>query len=148
MYLNKVQLIGNLTKPVELKATTSGIKVAQIGIATNRKYAVNGEKREEVEYHTVVVYGKQAEVITQYCNKGDQLYIEGRLQTRTWEQDGVKKYKTEIILENFQFGKKAEVRQSSELSGIDKQNQSVAEKLFESGGMTDDELVNLQDIPF
>jgi single-strand DNA-binding protein len=107
MYLNKVTLIGNLTRNAELKALPSGIKVANFSIATNRSFkAKDGSKKEEVEYHNLVAFGRTAEVIEQYTHKGDQIYIDGRLQTRTWEKDGEKKYRTEIIVESFQFGSK------------------------------------------
>lgn len=108
--LNKVILIGNITRDIELKALPSGMKVASFGLATNRTWKDNnGQKQEQAEFHNVVSFGKQAEVIQQYCKKGDQLYIEGRIQTRTWEdKSGEKKYKTEIILESFQFGNKNE----------------------------------------
>jgi len=108
--LNKVTLIGNITKDIELKALPSGMKVASFGLATNRTWKdSNGEKKEQAEFHSIVAFGKQAEVIAQYCKKGDQLFIEGRIQTRSWEnKEGNKQYKTEIILESFQFGNKNE----------------------------------------
>lgn len=108
MYLNKVFLIGNLTRDPELKALPTGTKVASISMATNRTWKdAGGAKKEAVEYHNVVAFAKQAEVIAQYCKKGSSLYIEGRIQTRSWDAtDGTKKYRTEIVLENFQFGPK------------------------------------------
>ena len=108
--LNKVTLIGNITKDIELKALPSGMKVASFGLATNRTWIdSNGGKKESVDFHNIISFGKQAEVIAQYCKKGDQLFIEGRIQTRSWEnKEGNKQYKTEIILESFQFGNKNE----------------------------------------
>lgn len=108
MYLNKVFLIGNLTRDPELKALPTGTKVASLSMATNRTWKdASGAKKESVEYHNVVVFARQAEVIAQYCKKGSSLYIEGRIQTRSWDAtDGTKKYRTEIVLENFQFGPK------------------------------------------
>lgn len=108
MYLNKVFLIGNLTRDPELKALPTGTKVASISLATNRTWKdAQGMKKESVEYHNVVAFARQAEVLAQYCKKGSSLYIEGRIQTRSWDAtDGTKKYRTEIILENFQFGPK------------------------------------------
>ena len=107
MQLNKVQLIGNLTKPIELKALPNGNKVANFSIVTNRTWKdKDGQKQEDAEFHNVVAFGKQAEVLAQYAVKGQQFYIEGRLQTRKWEKDGVDRYSTEIIMENFQFGQK------------------------------------------
>ena len=109
MYINKAILIGNITKDIELKALQNGTKVASFSIATNRTYKdAHGNKQESVEYHNIVSFGKQAEVIAQYCNKGDSIYVEGRITTRSWDKDGVKMYRTEITLENFQFGNKKE----------------------------------------
>lgn len=109
MYLNKVFIIGNLTRDPELKALPSGIKVASFSLATNRVWKdADGKKQEAVEYHNCVVFGKQAESISQYMKKGSSLLIEGRLQTRSWDNaEGKKQYKTEIVVESSQFGPKA-----------------------------------------
>lgn len=105
MYLNKVILYGNLTRDPELKALPSGGQVANFGVATNRSYKdKNGAKQEATEFHNVVAFGRTAEVIGQYFKKGRPIYVEGRLQTRSWEADGKKNYRTEIVLETFQFG--------------------------------------------
>ncbi len=109
MYLNKVQLIGNLTRDPELKSLPSGIKVASFSLATNRSWKdQNGQKQDATEYHNLVAFAKPAELIAQYMKKGGSLYIEGRLQTRSWDDaaTGQKKYRTEIVVENFQFGPK------------------------------------------
>ena len=108
MYLNKVYLIGNLTQDPEFKALPSGSSVASFSLATNRTWTdKQGQRQETAEYHNIVAYGKQAETITQYLKKGSLLFVEGRLQTRSWEaQDGQKKYRTEIIVDTFQFGPK------------------------------------------
>ena len=110
MYLNKVQLIGNLTKDPELKSLPSGIKVTSFALATNRSWKdQNGQKQESVEYHNIVSFGKPAELIAQYMKKGNSIYVEGRIQTRSWDDktSGEKKYRTEIVVENFQFGPKS-----------------------------------------
>ena len=100
MYINKAILIGNITKDIELKALQNGTKVASFSIATNRTYKdAHGNKQESVEYHNIVSFGKQAEVIAQYCNKGDSIYVEGRITTRSWDKDGVKMYRTEMVEE-------------------------------------------------
>jgi len=105
MYLNKVQLYGNLTRDPELKALPSGQSVASFSIATNRTFKDKaGAKQEQVEFHNVVAFGKTADVIGQYFKKGKPIYVEGRIQTRSWEKDGKKNYRTEIVLETFQFG--------------------------------------------
>ncbi len=108
MYINKVTLLGNLTKDPELKALPSGIKVASFSLATNRSWKdQSGKKTDAVEYHNIVAFGKPAELIAQYMKKGGSLYVEGRLQTRSWDSEQGKKYRTEILVENFQFGPKA-----------------------------------------
>lgn len=107
MYLNKVLLYGNLTRDPELKALPSGGQVANFGMATNRTFKdKSGAKQETTEFHNVVAFGRTAEVIAQYCKKGRPIYIEGRLQTRTWDdkESGKKNYRTEIIVDTFQFG--------------------------------------------
>ena len=105
MYLNKVFIIGNLTRDPELKALPSGIKVCSFAIATNRNFKdKDGNRKEAVEYHNVVVFGRVAELSAQYLKKGSQAYVEGRLQTRSWEQNNEKKYRTEIVAETVQFG--------------------------------------------
>jgi len=102
MDLNKVMLIGRLTQDPEVRTIPSGQSVAQFTVATNRVWRnENGEQKEQVEYNNVVAWRKLAEIAGQYLTKGRQVYIEGRLQTRSWEdQNGNKKYRTEIIAEN------------------------------------------------
>lgn len=107
MYLNKAFLYGNLTRDPELKGLPSGGQVANFGLATNRVFKdKNGQKQEATEFHNVVAFGRTAEVIGQYCKKGRPIFVEGRIQTRTWDdkETGKKNYRTEIIVENFQFG--------------------------------------------
>ncbi len=105
MNLNRVFLYGNLTRDPELKALPSGQNVVNFSIATNRTYKDrDGAKKEQVEYHNVVAFGRQADLIAQYMKKGRPILVEGRLQTRSWEAEGKKNYRTEIIVENFQFG--------------------------------------------
>ncbi len=109
MYLNKVLLYGNLTRDPELKSLPSGIKVVSFSIATNRNYKdKDGNKKDATEYHNIVSFGRQAEVIAQYLKKGRPIYVEGRLQTRSWDgADGKKNYRTEIVVDSFQFGPQA-----------------------------------------
>jgi single-strand DNA-binding protein len=104
--VNKVILIGNLGRDPEVRSTPSGQPVASFTLATNRRWRDKaGNKQEETEWHSIVVWGKQAEIAGQYLKKGKQIYLEGRLQTRSWEdrQSGEKKYKTEIVCDNFQM---------------------------------------------
>lgn len=107
MYLNKVFIAGNLTRDPELKALPSGAQVASFGVATSRTWKdQNGEKKEATEFHNIVVFGRQAETSAQYLKKGQQVLVEGRLQTRSWEKDGTKQYRTEIVADRVQFGSK------------------------------------------
>jgi single-strand DNA-binding protein len=104
--VNKVILIGNLGRDPEVRSTPSGQPVASFTLATNRRWRdKNGQKQEQTEWHSIVVWGKQAEIAGQYLTKGKQIYLEGRLQTRSWDdrQSGEKKYKTEIVCDNFQM---------------------------------------------
>jgi len=103
--LNKVFLIGNLTKQPELRYTPSGTAVADLRLAVNRNYTTQGgEKREEVCFLTVVVWGKQAESCGEYLDKGSPILVEGRLQTREWEaKDGGKRTVIEVVAERVQF---------------------------------------------
>jgi len=108
MYLNKAFLYGNLTRDPELRALPSGAQVASFGIATNRTFRnKEGQQQDQTEYHNIVAFGRQAEVIGQYLKKGRPVFIEGRIQTRSWEAEGQKKYRTEIVVDNFQFGPQA-----------------------------------------
>ena len=103
MDLNKVMIIGRLTRDPEGKTTPSGQNVCTFGLATNRMWtdANSGQKQERVEYHNIVAWGKLADICTQYLGKGRKVYVEGRLQTRNWEaQDGTKRNRTEIVCEN------------------------------------------------
>lgn len=103
MTLNKVMVIGNLTRDPETRSTTGGMVVCTFGIATNRMWTnqQSGERQEEVEFHSVVAFGRLAEICTQYLGKGRKVYVEGRLKTREWEgKDGVKRNRTEIVAEN------------------------------------------------
>jgi single-strand DNA-binding protein len=102
MNLNKAMIIGNLTRDPEIRNTPSGQAVASFSVATS--YVWNdqsGQKQEKVEYHNIVAWRRLAEIVGQYLKKGSKVYVEGRLQTRDWTgQDGVKRYRTEIITEN------------------------------------------------
>ncbi len=102
MNLNKAMIIGNLTRDPEVKTTPQGTSVASFSVATNFVWTdQSGQKQEKVEYHNVVAWRKLADIIGQYLKKGSKVYIEGRLQTRDWTgQDGVKRYRTEIIADN------------------------------------------------
>jgi single-strand DNA-binding protein len=104
--LNKVLLIGNLGRDPELRSTPSGQQRATFSLATNRQWKdKNGERQEQTEWHNIVVWGKQAEIAQKYLTKGRQIFVEGRLQTRSWDdaQTGAKRFMTEIVCDNFQM---------------------------------------------
>ncbi|MDP3975038.1 MAG: single-stranded DNA-binding protein [Candidatus Jorgensenbacteria bacterium] len=109
MNLNKVFLIGRLTADPQLRTTTGGQSVASFGIATNRVWTdKQGKKQEEVQFHNVVVWGRQAEVASQFLKKGSMAMIEGRLQNRTWaDKQGQNRTTTEVVCERMQFGPRA-----------------------------------------
>ena len=118
MNLNKAFVLGNITRDPELKALPSGSNVCSFSVATNRRWTdKSGEKKEEVEFHNIVTFGRTAETVHQYMRKGSQILIEGRIQTRSWDgKDGKKQYRTEIVAESVQFGAKprAESERSNE----------------------------------
>ena len=106
MYLNKALIYGNLTRDPELRSLPSGTPVVNFSIATNRVWKdQSGAKQESNDFHNIVVFGKQAELVAQYLHKGSSALIEGRIQTRSWDaEDGTKRYRTEIVADRVQFG--------------------------------------------
>ena len=148
MYLNKVFLYGNLTRDPELKALPSGQQLTSFGLATNRTYKdKNGQKQEATEFHNIVAFGRPAELIAQYMKKGRPLFVEGRIQTRSWDKDGVKQYRTEIVVDNFQFGDGGK----GGFSGSGQSNQGEEPQVAPKGGdeiQYPDEEINPEDIPF
>ncbi len=103
--LNKVMLIGRLGKDPDVRFTQSGMEVANFSVATSETWMdkSTNEKKERTEWHRIVAFGKLGEICGKYLNKGRQVYIEGRLQTRSWEQDGITKYTTEIVASDMQM---------------------------------------------
>jgi len=153
MYLNKAMVFGNLTRDPELRALPSGGNVCSFGLATNRTYKkADGTKAEEVEFHNIVVFGRQAETCAQYLKKGSSAYVEGRIKTRSWEgkEDGKKQYKTEIIAETVQFGP----RSTSSRQGADGEAPFTPSKVEGQKAPKDDAIdypsedINPDDIPF
>ncbi len=109
MNLNKVFIIGNLTANPELRNTPSGQPVCNFGIATNRIWTdkASGQKQQKAEFHNIVAWRRLAEIVSQFLSKGDMIFVEGRLETRNWEDSsGNKRYRTEIIAERIQLGPK------------------------------------------
>jgi len=104
--VNKVILVGNLGRDPEIRSLPSGQPVANFSLATSRRWKDrDGNRQEKTEWHNIVCYGKQAEIAGQYLTKGKQIFVEGRIETRSWDdkQTGEKKYRTEIICDNFQM---------------------------------------------
>lgn len=148
MYLNKALVYGNLTRDPELKSLPSGIQVANFSLATNRVWSSKeGGKQESVDYHNIVVFGRQAETSAQYLKKGSSALVEGRMQTRSWDaEDGSKKYRTEVIAERVQFGPRAgAVAPQGGESAAPKA--AVAEKELEAIEYPTED-INPEDIPF
>ncbi|MCX6786828.1 MAG: single-stranded DNA-binding protein [Candidatus Kaiserbacteria bacterium] len=152
MYLNKVFLYGNLTRDPELKALPSGQNLVSFGLATNRTYKdKNGQKQEATEFHNIVAFGRPAEVIAQYMKKGRPLFIEGRIQTRSWEgkEDGKKQYRTEIVVDNFQFGDGGKGGGFSASSGQAARGEEPQNAPKDTNEIQyPDEEINPEDIPF
>lgn len=147
MYINKAIIVGNLTRDPEQKTLPSGIAVTTFSLATNRVYKdKDGNKQENVDYHNIVVFGRSAETSGQYLKKGQSAFVEGRMQTRSWEQDGVKKYRTEVVADSVQFGPKA-----GSMSDTPKSDAAAPQDAPSDDGnqieYPDDE-INPEDIPF
>lgn len=145
MNLNRAQLIGNLTKDPEMRVTPSGQNVVNFSIATNRVWNdSNGQKQEQVEFHNLVAWGKTAEIINQYLKKGAKIFVEGRLQTRSWEDqnnNNIKRYRTEIVVSNMiMLGSKQGNQEGVQQAPIDNHEQPAPQDAEEE--------INIEDIPF
>ena len=148
---NKVVLMGNLTRDPELRTTPTGQNVASFSLAVNRSWKnAQGEQQEAVDYIDCNIWGKPAEIITQYMKKGSGILVSGRLQQRSWEQEGQKRSKVEVVVEDFNFvggpGDGGSAPSSSSSSSTSapassKKNEPAVEDIG-------DEPINLDDIPF
>jgi single-strand DNA-binding protein len=150
MYLNKALIIGNLTRDPESKALPSGTSVTTFSVATNRVWKdASGNRKEETDYHNIVVFGRQAETTAQYLRKGDSAMIEGRMQTRSWDdKDGNKKYRTEVIADRVQFGpKRGNQDDRSSSAPAEKKGGKAKEDTIDTIEYPDEE-INPNDIPF
>lgn len=138
--LNRAELIGNLTRDPELKTTQNGKSVATVGIATNRTWKdSSGQKHEEAEFHNIVCWGKLAEIVNDYLNKGMKAYFAGRLQTRTWEDEaGIKHYRTEVVADDM-------IILSPRSSGESENNNDETD--IKSSSNDEDE-ISAEDLPF
>ena len=146
MYVNKAMIVGNLTRDPEQKALPSGVAVTTFSVATNRVYKdKEGNKQENTDYHNIVVFGRQAETSAQYLKKGQSVFVEGRMQTRSWESDGQKKYRTEIVADRVQFGPK-----SGNMAGPTSEEKSSQETSSDDGNSIEypEDEINPEDIPF
>jgi single-strand DNA-binding protein len=149
MYLNKVILIGNLTRDPELRSLPSGVKVCSFSLATNRVWKdKSGVRQEAADYHNVVVFGRQAETVAQYMKKGSSILVEGRMQTRSWEDknSGEKKYRTEVIADRTQFGPKGQNSGAPNAGSSKASTPSNAEEVDTIEYPEED--INPEDIPF
>ncbi|MBI4123002.1 MAG: single-stranded DNA-binding protein [Parcubacteria group bacterium] len=149
MNLNKIFLIGNLTADPELRTTTSGQKVCTMRMATNRTWKNQaGQKQEKAEFHSVILWGRLAEIASQYLKKGNMAYVEGRIETRSWDdqQSGQKKYRTEIIAERLQLGPKGQhSHEGEDLRASPPKETPAAEEI---PIIEEDEDIDVKDIPF
>ena len=154
MYLNKALIAGNLTRDPELRSLPSGQKVASFSVATNRFWKdQSGQRQQATDYHNIVVFGIQGENAAKFLNKGSQVLIEGRIQTRSWEgQDGKKNYRTEIVADRVQFGQKGSGgggdNQSQAAPSADESSQAPAAGNQVPTIEYPDDDINPEDIPF
>lgn len=151
MYLNKAMIYGNLTRDPEMKALPSGMQVCSFSLATNRVYNDrDGKRQESVDYHNVAVFGKQAENCAKYLTKGSATYVEGRMQTRSWEKDGVKQYRTEVIADRVQFGPKGGSSSGGVVPQADGGSKASSGADNRESALPDypEEEINPEDIPF
>lgn len=149
MYINKAMVYGNLTRDPEVRALPSGGSVCSFSIATNRVFKkADGSRGEQVEYHNIVVFGRQAETCAQYLKKGSPAYVEGRLQTRSWDGEKGKQYRTEIVAETVQFGPRSggagAARSESEVDETPRAKPAAREDAIDYPS----EDINPDDIPF
>ena len=148
MNLNKAMIIGNLTRDPESRTTPSGQTVTNFALATNFTWTdQSGQKQEKAEFHNVVAWRKLAEIIAQYLKKGSKVYIEGRLQTRSWDDaaTGAKKYRTEIIADNMIMLDKAD---GLSRSAVATQAQPAPADDYSQAQPAPADEINVEDIPF
>ncbi|MDP2642116.1 MAG: single-stranded DNA-binding protein [bacterium] len=150
MYINKAIIYGNLTRDPELKSLPSGSTVVNFSVATNHNWKdKSGQRQESVEYHNVVAFGRTAETVNQYMKKGSGIYVEGRIQTRSWDgADGKKNYRTEIIADRVQFGPKREGGATFSAKATEGKSEDKQEAPPLDAIEYPEETVNVDDIPF
>lgn len=154
MNVNKVLLVGRLTRDPEIRNTPSGQTVASISMATNRFWKdKNGQRQDQTEFHNVVLWGRLAEIAGQYLTKGQEAYIEGRLQTRKYTaKDGTERRVTEVIAENMQLGARAQGSASSagtfQKPAAPQNDQQPAEEIPTINLDEEQDEVKIEDVPF
>ncbi len=155
MNLNLAIIVGRLTRDPELKSLPSGQNLCSMSVATNQNYKDrDGVKQEKVEFHNIIVFGNSADSCARFLRKGQLISVEGRIQTRTWDDKdtGAKHYRTEIIASNVQFGPKADDRGAEQAKEPEKRpdapKKPVAPKKAESSYEYPTEDINPEDIPF
>lgn len=146
---NKVVLMGNLTRDPELRSTPSGQQVASFSLAVNRTWKnANGEQQEAVDYVDCNAWGKAGEIISQYMQKGRGILVSGRLQQRSWEQDGQKRSKIEVVVEDFNFVGGGDGPDGGGSGAPAPKPAAKSNDTPASSGSLSDEPINLDDIPF
>ncbi|MCX6786086.1 MAG: single-stranded DNA-binding protein [Candidatus Komeilibacteria bacterium] len=148
MDLNKAMIIGNVTRDPEVRTTPTGQSVVSFGVATNLVWKDQmGNKQEKVEFHNIVAWRKLAETIGKYVKKGSKLYVEGRLQTRTWDdKNGVKRYTTEIVADNIIMLDRAGARPASNEGAQPSPADNYSQAAPAAAAV--EEEINVEDIPF
>jgi single-strand DNA-binding protein len=148
MYINKAIIYGNLTRDPELKSLPSGMQVCEFSVATNRVWKdASGSKQESVDYHNIVVFGKQAEIVSQYLKKGSSILVEGRMQTRSWDDaSGKKNYRTEVVADRIQLGPRKEGASFASNTPANSSADNSSDKI-ETIEYPDED-INPEDIPF
>ncbi len=147
MNVNKVFIVGNLTRDPELRTIPSGQAVASFAVATNRQWNdAAGQKQQEVEFHNIVAWGRLAEIVNQYSKKGNMIFVEGRLRTRSWQTpQGEKRSRTEVVAERIQLGPRPGGSRAAPESGFSQPTPPEVTPVVE---YEDKEDVNVSEIPF
>ena len=152
MNVNKVILVGRLTRDPEIRSTSSGQTVASVGLATNSYWTdKGGQKQERTEFHNIVLWGRLAEIAGQYLTKGQEAYFEGRLQTRTYTgKDGAERRATEVVVENMQLGSRPRggAAVSSTFTPAESKPAPAEEQIPTINLDEEQEEVKIEDVPF
>lgn len=154
MSLNRVQLIGNVTRDPEMKQIPGGQVVTSFGVATNFTWNdQSGQKQSKTEFHNIVAWRKLAEICGQYLKKGTKVFVEGKMQTREWEgEDGVKRYRTEVVADNMiMLDRKdgaSEYGMDRQAGGINNSQNSQADDFEPVAAGANDEEIKIDDLPF